>query len=88
MAKQFIVVIFLDKVADHMPNFCIIEDTYKIKKNRKIRIRDMQQFEKDKFLKDLEELVNLDLLQYKDCNIIYNKFHEKYLQIIDKNKIL
>ena len=63
MAKQFIVVIFLDKVADHMPNL-------------------------KTFLKDLEELVNLDLLQYKDCNIIYNKFHEKYLQIIDKNKIL
>ena len=68
-----------------MANFCIIEDTYKVKKNRKIRIRDMQQFEKDKFLKDLEELKNLDLLQYKDCNIMYNKFHEKYFQIIDKN---
>ena len=74
----------LDRVTDHMPNFCIIEDTYKVKKNRKIRIRDMQQFEKDNFLKDLEELKNLDLLQYKDCNM-YNKFHEKYLQIIDKN---
>ena len=24
---------FLDKVTDHIPNFCIIEDTYKIKKN-------------------------------------------------------
>ena len=45
----------------------------------------MQQFEKDKFLKDLVELKNIDLLQYKDCNIMYNKFHEKYLQIIDKN---
>ena len=75
----------LDKVTDHMPNFCIIEDTYKVKKNRKIRIRDMQQFEKDKCLKGLEELKNLDLLQYKDCNIMYNKFHEKYLQVIDKN---
>ena len=68
---------FLDKVTNHMPNFCIIEDTYKVKKNRKIRIRDMQQSEKEKFLKDLEELKNLDLLQYK--------FHEKSLQIIDKN---
>ena len=76
---------FLDKVKDHMPNFCIIEDTYQVKKNRKMRIRDMQQFEKDKFLKNLEELKNLGLLQYKDCNIMYNKFHKKYLQIIDKN---
>ena len=76
---------FLDKVTEHMPNFCVIEDTYKVKKNRKIRIRYMQQFEKDKFLKDLEELKNLDLLQYNDSNIMYNKFHEKYLQIIDKN---
>ena len=76
---------FLEKVTDHMPNFCIIEDTFKVKKNRKIRIRDMQQFEKDKFLKDLEELKNPDLLQYKDCNIMYSKFNEKYLQINDKN---
>ena len=45
----------------------------------------MQESEKNKFLKDLEELKNLDLLQYKDCNIMYNKFYEKYLQIIDKN---
>ena len=46
----------------------------------------MQQFEKDKFLKDLQELKNLDLyiLQYTDCNV-ENKFYEKYLQIIDKN---
>ena len=45
----------------------------------------MQQFEKDKFLKDLEELKNLDLWQYKDCNIRYNKFQEKCLQIIVEN---
>ena len=45
----------------------------------------MQQLGKDKFLKDLEELKNLDLLQYKDCNIMYTKFHEKYLQTIEKN---
>ena len=31
----------------------------------------MQQFEKYKFLKDLEELKNLDLLQYKDYNMRY-----------------
>ena len=36
---------FLDKVTDRMPNFCIIENTYKLKKNRKIMIRNMQQFE-------------------------------------------
>ena len=63
-----------------MPNFCIIEDTCKVK----IRIRDMQRFVKDKFLKNLEELKNLNLLQYKYCNM-YNKFHEKCLQISDKN---
>ena len=45
----------------------------------------MQKFEKGTFLKDIEELKNLDLLQYKDCNIMYNKFHEKHLQTIDKN---
>ena len=45
----------------------------------------MQQFKKYKFLKDLEWLKNLDPLQYKNCNITYNKFQEKYLKIIDKN---
>ena len=65
---------FLHKVTDHMPNFCITEDTYKVNKNRKIRIRDVQQYDKDKFLKDLEELKNLDLLQYKDCNLRYINF--------------
>ena len=75
-------------MTDHRPDFCIIKDTYNVKKNKKLRIRDMQQFEKDKFLKDLEELKNLDLLQYKHIleiyNIMYNKFNDKYLQIIDK----
>ena len=42
----------------------------------------MQQFKKEKFLN--EELKNLDQLHFKDCNIMYNKFHEKYLQIIDR----
>ena len=76
---------FLDNVTNDMPELWIIEDTYKVTKNRKVRVRGMQQFEKDKFLKDPEELKSLDLLQYKDCNIMYNKFNEKYLQIIDKN---
>ena len=53
-----------------MPNFCITGDAYEVKKNRKIMIRDMQQLEKDKFPKDLEELKNLDLLQYNDYNIV------------------
>ena len=44
----------LDEVTDLMSNFCTIEDTYKVKKNRKIKIRDMQKFEKNRFLKDLE----------------------------------
>ena len=42
----------------------------------------MQQFKKEKFLN--EELKNLDQLHFKDCNIMYNKFHEKYLQIIHR----
>ena len=61
-----------------MPNFIITEDNYKANKNRKMRIKDMEQFEKDRFLKDLEELKNLDLLQCKDCNITYNTFYKKY----------
>ena len=29
---------FLDKVIDHMPNFCIIKGTYKVKKIKKRRL--------------------------------------------------
>ena len=43
----------------------------------------MQQFEKEKIPKDLEER-KIYFYQYKDCNM-NNKCHEKYLQIIDKN---
>ena len=48
-------------------------------------IRDIQQIKKDKLLTDLEEIKNLDLLKYKDCHIMFNKFSEEFLQIIDKN---
>ena len=46
----------------------------------------MQQFKKYKFLKDLEEFKNLDLLPYKDCNIMCNRYQEKYIQIIYDNR--
>lgn len=45
----------------------------------------MQQSKKYKFLKNLEEFKNLDLLPYKDCNTMCNRYQEKYIQIIDEN---
>lgn len=69
-----------------MSNFCIIQDTKKVKETKKkIRSRHIKQLKKDKFPKDQEELKNLALSQYKECHIMCNPLHEKHFEIIDKN---
>ena len=45
----------------------------------------MKNFEEEKYLQDLEEIKNLDLMKYKNVNDMYNAFHNKYIEIIDKN---
>ena len=45
----------------------------------------MKNFEEEKYLQDLEEIKNLDLMKYENVNDIYNAFHNKCIEIIDKN---
>ena len=75
----------LDKIPDHMPNFLIIENILEPNKHQKIKIRDMKNFSEDKFLRDLDELKQINLLQYENVNDMYNAFHVKYLEIININ---
>ena len=72
-------------VSDHMPNFVIIRDIFDKKKPQKLLIRDMKNFNKEQYLKDLENIKNLDIIQYKSTNDMFNTFHTALLQIIDKN---
>ena len=75
----------LDKISDHMPNFLIIENILEPKKHQKSKIRDMKNFSEDKFLRDLDELKQINLLQYENVNDMYNAFHVKYLEIKNIN---
>ena len=45
----------------------------------------MKNFSEDKFLRDLDELKQINLLQYENVNAMYNAFHVKYLEIININ---
>ena len=45
----------------------------------------MKNFNNEQYLKDLENIKNLDIIQYKSINDMYNAFHTAFLQIIDKD---
>ena len=68
-----------------MPNYAIIKNTLRKKRNQKIKVRDMSHFNESIYLKDLEELKRLDILKHKTVNEMLNAFHEKLLEINDKN---
>ena len=75
----------LDKISDHMPNFLIIENILEPKIHQKIKIRDMKNFNEDKYLDDLDELKQTNFLQFENVNDMYKAFQDKYLEIINNN---
>ena len=75
----------IDKISDHMPNFAIINNIFHKKRNQKIMVRDMSHFNEIIYKKDLELLKRLDILKQKTVNEMLNAFHEKLLEINDKN---
>ena len=44
----------------------------------------MKNFNKEQYLKYLEDIKKLDSIQYNSGNNMYNAFHVTFLQIIDK----
>ena len=75
----------IDKISDYMPNFVIIKNIFRKKKNQKIMVKKMSYFNQTICKKELEELKRLEILKNKTVNEIINAFHEKFLEIIDKN---
>ena len=68
-----------------MPNFVIVKDILEKKRNKKVKIRDMKNTCKDTFLKDLDEIKTSDLLKHNSVDELFNKFQNKFLEIVDKN---
>ena len=62
--KQIISGNFFDKISDNLPNFVVIKDINNKQTKIKYKIRGMKNFNQGKYLNDLKELKNLNLLQY------------------------
>ena len=68
-----------------MPNFVIVKDILEKKRNKKVKIRDMKNFRKETFLKDLDEIKTSDLLKHNSVDELFNEFQNKFVEIVDKN---
>ena len=68
-----------------MPNFVLVKDIIETKKYQKIKIRDMRNFNRKKYLKELEEINTMLLLQCNNVNEMFETFQNKFLGIIDNN---
>ena len=75
----------LDKITDHLPNFLIIKNVKNYYKIKNIKLRDMINFNHDKYLSDLQELDNINWLQFEDINEAFNAYQNKFLEIINNN---
>ena len=63
--KKIIISNIFDKTFDHLPNLVVIKDINNKQTKRKFKIRDMKNFNQDKYLKHLKEIENLNLLNIK-----------------------
>ena len=57
-----------------MPDFVLVKDIIEIKKYQRIKIRDMKNFNRKKYLRKLEEINTMLLLQYKNVNEMFETF--------------
>ena len=64
----------IDKVPDHMPDFILVKGIMKTKKYQKIKIRDVKNFNRKKYLGKLEEINTMLRLQYKNINEMFETF--------------
>ena len=68
-----------------MPSFVIVKDILKKKRSNKVKIRDMKNFFKETFSKDLDERKSLDLLKRNSVDEMFKEFQNKFVEIADKN---
>ena len=87
-----------DKISDHLANFLVIKDINNEQTQRKVKIQDMKIFNQDKYLKDLKEIENLNILQYTTRSSqtsikerakikIKTKDYQKYIKIQSRRKM-
>ena len=75
----------VNKLSVHMPSFVIVKDILKKKRINKVKIRDMKNFFKETFSKDLDERKSLDLLKRNSVDEMFKEFQNKFVEIADKN---
>ena len=69
---------------DHVPTFVLVKDV-ETKKYQKLKIRDMKDFNRKKYQKELKEINTMLLLQSNNVNEMFDTFQNKFLGIIDNN---
>ena len=74
-----------DKISDHLSNFLIIQNLKEERLKRNLEIRDMKNFELETFSTDLEKAELMDLSETSNLNGMYDRFHQKLLNTINKN---
>ena len=75
------------KLSVHMPSFVIVKDILKKKRINKVKIRDMKNFFKETFSKDLDERKSLDLVKRNSVDEMFKEFENKFVEIADKNAL-
>lgn len=75
------------KLSVHMPSFVIVKDILKKKRINKVKIRDMKNFFKEAFSKDLDERKSLDLVKRNSVDEMFKEFENKFVEIADKNAL-
>ena len=78
----------IEKIADHLPNFLIIEKlTVKIDYRDRPLKRDFKNLDEDQLVRDIEELTLKQKIENirGQINQKYTFFHENIMKVIDKN---
>ena len=74
----------ISKITDHLPNFIFINNGNQHLMQRPSKmVRDFKNFDKDKFLQDLQMMENFDNAQ--DPNYNYEKFQNHFLECLEKH---
>ena len=68
-----------------MSNYLLVKDIIETKKYQKIKSRYIKNFSRKKYLKELEEINTMLLLQCNNINEMFETFQNKFVSIIDNN---
>ena len=68
-----------------LTNLLIIQDLKKKSLKQKLQVRDMKNFKLETFSRDLEKSELMDFSEISNLNEMYNRFHQKLLNTINKN---